>query len=113
MQEALVASQIALNHYEKFGFVQIVECTSEEILFRHSQALAANDRPAEAAEFLTRAYDEMMRKHDLIPQDSPFRKTYLEHMDLHRAIQAGYTAQFASRRSASASKPRKARKIRS
>ena len=113
VQEALVASQIALNHYEKFGFVQIVECTSEEILFRHSQALAANDRPAEAAEFLTRAYDEMMRKHDLIPQDSPFRKTYLEHMDLHRAIQAGYTAQFASRRSASASKPRKARKIRS
>ena len=113
VQEALVASQSALNHYEKFGFVQIVECTSEEILFRHSQALAANERPAEAAEFLTRAYDEMMRKYDLIPEDSPFRKTYLENIDLHRAIRAAYTAQLVSRRSAPGSKPRKARKIRS
>ena len=25
-----------------------------------------------------KAYDEMMRKHDLIPIDSPFRRTFLE-----------------------------------
>jgi predicted ATPase/class 3 adenylate cyclase len=110
VREALVSSQVAVKHYEQFGFVQIVECTSEEILFRHSQALAANDRAAEAAEFLKRAYDEMMRKHDLIPASagSHFRKTYLEKIELHRVIQAAYTAQFVSRR-----KPRKAAKIRS
>lgn len=111
VREALASSQIALNHYQQFGFVQVVECTSEEILFRHSQSLAANDRSAEAAKFLKRAYNEMMRKHNLIPQESHFRKTYLENIELHRAIQAAYAAQFATRRSTSVSRPRKTKKI--
>ena len=50
--------------------------------------MAANGRQAEAAEYLQRAYDEMMRKHDLIPPDTPFRRTYLENIPLHRAIRA-------------------------
>jgi len=70
-----------------------VECTSEEILYRHSQALEANLRSAEAIEFLERAHKEMMRKHDLIPADSPLRKTFLENIELHREIQIAYTAQ--------------------
>ena len=110
LRDALVSSQIALNHYEQFGFVQIVECTSEEILFRHSQALAANDRAPEAAEFLKRAYEEMMRKHDLIPQNSPFRKTFLENIALHRAIQSAYPDQIAPNDSKAASKSRKTKK---
>jgi len=93
VQRALESSQSALHLYQEFGFVQVVECTSEEIFYRHSQALTANHRDAEAAEFLKRAYDEMIRKHDLIPVDSPFRKTYLENIQLHRDIQAGYLAQ--------------------
>ena len=92
VREALVSSQIALNHYEQFGFVQVVECTSEEILFRHSQALAANNRSEAAAPFLQRAFDEMMRKHDLIPSDSPFRRTFLENIENHRAILAAHSA---------------------
>jgi hypothetical protein len=33
-----------------------------------------------------------MRKHDLIPPDSPFRRTYLENIPLHRDIRAAHTA---------------------
>jgi tetratricopeptide (TPR) repeat protein len=93
LQLALESSQIALNIYQEFGFVQVVECTSEEILFRHSQALIANDRMHEGVEFLKRAYQEMMRKHDLIPAESPYRNTYLENIQLHRDIQAAYAKQ--------------------
>jgi predicted ATPase len=90
--DALHASQAALDLYHTFGFVQVVECVSEEIFFRHSQALAANGRLTEAADFLQRAHDEMMRKHDLIPVGNAFRRTYLENIPLHRAIQAAHSA---------------------
>ncbi|MEE8392086.1 MAG: hypothetical protein V3S14_15000 [Anaerolineae bacterium] len=92
LRQALESSQAALDIYQSFGFVRPIECVSEEILFRHSQALATNGHQAEAAEYLQRAYDEMMRKHDLIPPDSPFRRTYLENIPLHRDIRATYTA---------------------
>ena len=95
LHKALSSSQTALNLFEQFGFVQVVECTSEEILYRHYQALAANDRDDEALEFLKRAYDEMMRKHNLIPVESPYRKTYLENILLHRDIRAAYTRHIA------------------
>jgi tetratricopeptide (TPR) repeat protein len=96
LAQALESSQSALDLYQQFGFVQVVECTSEEILYRHSLALSANDRVAEAADFLERAYKEMMRKHDLIPVDSPFRKTFLENIALHREIRVAYAAQTTS-----------------
>jgi len=79
-----------LDIYQQFGFVQIIECVSEEIFFRHSQALAANGYQSEADEYLKRAYEEMTRKHDLIPTDSPFRKTYLENIPIHRDIRDAY-----------------------
>jgi predicted ATPase/class 3 adenylate cyclase len=85
-QQALGLSQIALDIYQQFGFVQIIECVSEEILFRHSQALAANGREDESLHYVQRSYDEMMRKYELIPADSPFRRTYLENIELHRNI---------------------------
>jgi predicted ATPase len=91
LRQALESSQAALDIYQHFGFVQIIECSSEEILYRHSLALAANGREAEAAEYIQLAHDEMMRKHDLIPPDSPFRRTYLENIPLHRDIRAAYT----------------------
>ena len=86
-QKALEASQQAVNIYQQFGFVRLAECVSEEILFQHSLALEANQREAEADEFLKQAYTEMMRKYNLIPAESPYRKTYLENIHLHRAIQ--------------------------
>ncbi|MCI0579765.1 MAG: AAA family ATPase [Chloroflexi bacterium] len=94
-EQALQMSQAALDLFRSVGFVQLIECVSEEILFRHSQTLAINGRDREAAEFLQQAYDEMMRKHDLIPADTPFRQTYLENIPLHRDIRAAYTAAFA------------------
>ncbi len=89
---ALAASQTALEIYEQFGFTQVIECLGEEILYRHSLALAANQRAAEARAFLERAYAEMMRKHDLIPPESPYRPTFLENIALHRQIRADYEA---------------------
>jgi tetratricopeptide (TPR) repeat protein len=91
LRQALEASQTALNIYEQFGFVQVVECTSEEILFRHSQTLAANNRKAEAGELLKRAHEEMLRKLAFIPEDSVYRRTFLENIQLHREITAAYT----------------------
>ena len=90
--QALEASQAALDVYQNFGFVQVVECTSEEILFRHGQALAANEQQEAAEEYLRRAYDEMLRKYALIPADSPYRRTYLENIPLHRELQALHAA---------------------
>ncbi|MCP4537420.1 MAG: AAA family ATPase [Chloroflexi bacterium] len=92
LHQALESSQAALDIYQSFGYVRPIECVSEEIFFRHSQALAANGREAEAAEYLQRAHEEMMRKHDLIPPDSSFRRTYLDNIPLHRDIRAAYTA---------------------
>jgi hypothetical protein len=104
-EQALESSHNALELYQRFGFVQIVECTSEEIFFRHSQALAANEYEEEATVFLKQAYTEMMRKHDLIPAKSPFRKTFLKNIELHRDIRSAYAALSATEPSNPSSKP--------
>jgi eukaryotic-like serine/threonine-protein kinase len=78
--ESLESSKMALEVYKQFGYVNIVECACEEIYIRHSQALAANGNQAEAVEYLEMAYEEMMRKHDMIPADSPYRRTFLENI---------------------------------
>jgi class 3 adenylate cyclase/tetratricopeptide (TPR) repeat protein len=90
--QALEASQYALDIYQHFGYLQVVECVSEEVFFRHSQALAANGYVEEAATYLDRAHAEMMRKYELIPADSPFRQSYLENIPLHRDISLAYAA---------------------
>lgn len=91
-QKALEFSQMAVDTYETFRYVNIIECSCEEIYFRHSQTLAANGKQAESVEYLTKAYNEMMRKHDLIPEDSFYRRTYLENIDIHREIRAAHAA---------------------
>lgn len=96
LSDALHAAERAYEIYQRFGFCQIVECVSEEVLFRYSQALAANDHQEAAVRFLRRAYDEMMRKHALIPPDSHFRRTYLEQVPLHREIRAAYATRVGS-----------------
>jgi hypothetical protein len=90
--KALDASKMALEVYNSFGYVNIVECSCEEIYFRHSQAMAANSYHAEASEYLEMAYDEVMRKYELIPTESPYRRTYLENISIHREIRAAHTA---------------------
>ncbi|HOC21569.1 MAG TPA: AAA family ATPase [Anaerolineae bacterium] len=91
-REALDASGTAFDLYQGFGFVQIVECTSEEILFRHGLALQANGQTETGQDMVRRAYAEMRRKHALIPADSPFSQTYLEAIPLHGEIRAAYEA---------------------
>jgi len=90
--QALLASQQALDIYETSTFVRPIECSSEKILFYHSQALAANGRQAEAGKYLNHAYTEMMRKHAMLPTESHFRRTYLQNIPLHRAIRTAYAA---------------------
>jgi tetratricopeptide (TPR) repeat protein len=92
LRQALESSRAALEIYEACGYVRPIECVSEEIFYRHSLALAAKGQEAEADEYLRRAYDEMMRKHDLIPPETPFRRFYLEDIPLHRDIRAAYLA---------------------
>ncbi len=88
---AVQCSQNALNLFETFGFVQTIECTSEEIYFCHFLALSANGLPEHSRQFLFLAYKEMMRKYEMIPWESKFRRTYLENIPLHRHILASYT----------------------
>ncbi len=83
---ALRDVQTALDIYQGYGFVQIIECFSEEVHFRHGQALAVNGQHDAARQAFERAYAEMMRKYELIPAASPYRQTYLENIVLHRQI---------------------------
>ena len=69
------------------GYIQILECASEEVLFWHGEALRANGRFAEAHTFFYRAYGEMQRKQALIPTDVVYAQTFLE-TPLHRQITA-------------------------
>ena len=82
--------------YQEFGYAHGPECTDEDILFRHSQALAANGCEDETIKYLRRAYDEMIRKYALIPPQSPFRRTYLENIPLHKEIRVAYAARVGS-----------------
>jgi len=89
--EALAASTAANNLYQDSGFAQIVECVSEEVLYCHSLALGLAGQTEQAARYLKRAYDETMRKHALLPQESTYRRTYLEQIPLHQEIRRMYT----------------------
>ena len=92
IQKALVTSLMALDTYNTFKYVNIIECASEEIYLRHSQALAVNGRQEEAADYLEMAYMEMIRKYDMIPNNSHYRRTFLENVPYHREIRAAHTA---------------------
>lgn len=92
LKKALETSQTAVDTYYWFGYVNIIECSCEEVFFRRSQALAANGLVAESAEMLELAYDEMMRKHAFIQDESSFKRTYLENLAIHREIRAAHTA---------------------
>jgi predicted ATPase/class 3 adenylate cyclase len=96
LDAALRAAERAHEIFQHFGFVQIVECVSEEVMFRYSQALAANQQQDLAVRYLRRAYDEMIRKQSLIPAESHFRRTYLQQIPLHREIRAAYASRVGS-----------------
>jgi class 3 adenylate cyclase len=91
LAQARHSSQNALNIFEAFGFAQTIVCTSEEVNYSHYLALAANDLQEEARDYLFLAYKEMMRKYEMIPWESEFRRTFLENIPLHREILASYT----------------------
>ncbi len=91
LQRAWQYIQTAVEIYEHFGFSQFVQCLSEEILYTCSRVLAALERGEEARTYLRRAYEEMMRKHDLIPEDTGYRKTFLENIPLHQELLIAFT----------------------
>jgi tetratricopeptide (TPR) repeat protein len=91
-QRALETSQSAVDTYEDFGFMRPIECISEELYYRHSLALAANGQQEAAAACLEHAYEEIMRKHAMIPENSGFREMYLENIPIHQEILATYAA---------------------
>ena len=92
LRRAVATSQTAVEVYNSFGYVNIVECACEEVYFRHSQALSASGLQPEANRYLEMAYDEMMRKYEMIPNGSPYRRTFLENIAYHREIRAAIAA---------------------
>lgn len=84
-KKAIDSSGMALDTFNDFGFTQIVEAVSEEILFYHGLALRENGQLEEAEKYLKKSHDEVMRKFAMIPEGSPYRKTYMS-MELHRHI---------------------------
>ena len=88
LQKSVEASQKAVDIYNSFNYVNIIECSTEKIYFVHSEALAANHRQTEADEFMEKAYAEMMRVYDFIPRENYYRKTFMENIDTHRKIRA-------------------------
>lgn len=91
-REALASAAAALEVYEDFGYINVIECALEEVYLRTSQAYAATADPESAGLYLEKAYEEMMRKYEMIPVSSPFRRTYLENIAHHREIRAAHTA---------------------
>jgi class 3 adenylate cyclase len=83
--KALKTSTMAVETYNTFGFTQVIEVVSEEILFTHGLALRENGQLDEGNTYLAKAYEEWMRKLNMIPDDSPFRQSY-KNMQLHQQI---------------------------
>jgi class 3 adenylate cyclase/tetratricopeptide (TPR) repeat protein len=91
-ERALETSAAALDIYRDTGYVRPIECTSEELFYRRNLVLAATGHVREAREYLQRAYQEMMRKHEMIPPDTYLRETYLDNIPLHRDIRITYAS---------------------
>jgi len=83
--KAIASSGLALDTYNDFGFTQIIECVSEEILYYHGLALKENGKLDEGEDFIRKAHSEVMGKFKMIPEGSPYRKTFME-TTLHRLI---------------------------
>lgn len=84
-KKAIDSSGLALDTFNDFGFTQIIEAVSEEILFYHGLALRENGQLEEAENYLKKSHDEVMRKFEMIPEGSAYRKTYMS-MELHQLI---------------------------
>jgi len=83
---ALEFAQEGYQIYQEYGFVQIIEVYSEEILFRYAQALMANGRMEEGQQMLVQSLQELRRKWELIPADSLYRRTFLKNLRIHREM---------------------------
>lgn len=87
--KAVKTSGMALDTYEDFGFTQIIEVVSEEVLFTHGLTLRENGHLEEGNSFIIEAHKEWIRKFNLIPAGSEYRETY-QQMRLHQEIEAAY-----------------------
>jgi class 3 adenylate cyclase len=84
-KKALDSSGLALDTYNEFGFTQIVETVSEEILYYHGLALKENGKFDEGETYLQKAHGEVMRKFKMIPVESHYQKTFMR-IKLHQLI---------------------------
>jgi len=84
-KKVIKSSRLALNTYNDFGFTQIVEGVSEEILYYHGLALKENDKIDEGEEYIRKAHAEVLRKFKMIPEGSHYRKTFMD-IKLHLLI---------------------------
>jgi class 3 adenylate cyclase len=90
-QKALENSTMAVHLFDTYGFTQIIECSAQEIFYRHSLCLGVNGDPSGAEKFLRKSFAEMMRKHGMIPADSPYSISYLQNIRLHEEIKTAHS----------------------
>lgn len=83
--KAVDSSGLALETFNEFGFTQVIETVSEEVLYYHGLALKENEQFDEGDDFLRQAHQEVIRKFNLIPEGSHYRKTFMN-TELHRLI---------------------------
>lgn len=83
--KALESSGMALDTFNDFGFTQVIEAVSEEILYVHGLSLRENGQNEEAESYLKKAHDELTRKFSMIPEGSPYRKSFMQ-MELSSRI---------------------------
>ncbi|MFW5713972.1 MAG: AAA family ATPase [Brevefilum sp.] len=84
-KKAIESSGLALDTYNDFGFTQIIECVSEEILYYHGLSLKENGQIEEGEDYIRKAHAEVIRKFKFIPEGSTYRKTFMD-TTLHQAI---------------------------
>lgn len=83
--KALDCSSSAIKLLEEGRY--LVE--SHVIFFNHFQVLSANEMEKEAAEYLGKAYDELMRKANGI-KDEAMKESFLKNIIVHREIVEGW-----------------------
>lgn len=86
LQAALTLAENSFHVYLDFGFIQVVECPSEEVIYTYGLSLERNGQEDNARNILQKSYDEMMRKYALIPEESEYRETFLVNIPLHKQI---------------------------
>lgn len=90
VEEALNSARAAISKMEQLPYLNTPQISTAQIYYHYYQMLSAAQQSHEATPYFERAYNEVMRKADLIA-NLDLRQSFLHDVPLHRTIVAGYT----------------------